>query len=306
MRIERIELEHLRQQTRPVVACIGYFDGVHKGHQALIKATIDKAKELNCESALITFDPDPWVTIKDIKDVKHITPLSERINLAVSFGIGNIYILSFTKAMADLSPEDFDHIILGSCNIRTLVCGFDFSYGRFGAGNIETLKASSNFDVIVVDAVEDAEGKISSTRITTLIENGEVDKAEQLLGYPFYINGYVKHGNAQGRKIGFPTANISFSNEYLDLKNGVYAGYVTVSGKRHRAMINVGHNPTFNYSRGISLEAHLLDFDKEIYDHRVKVEFKKYLREERKFQSILNLQMQLEQDEFSVRNLLDA
>ena len=139
MRIIHVNLKQLKKQKNPVVACIGYFDGMHKGHQALVKATIDKANELNVESALITFDPDPWVTIKGMKDVKHITPLQQRINLAVEFGIKNIFILNFTKEMAALSPIDFIKV-LDSCNIQALICGFDYHYGQFGKGNIESLR----------------------------------------------------------------------------------------------------------------------------------------------------------------------
>ena len=303
MRIVNVKLGEIRKQKNPVVACIGYFDGMHKGHQALVNATLEKAKELGVESGLITFDPDPWVTLRDAKDVKHITPLQQRINIAVELGIKNIFILNFTKEMAALSPLDFIKV-LDSCNIKALICGFDYHYGQFGKGDIESLKRDADFEVIVIDAVSDSEGKISSTRITNLIEDGEVHKAEELLGYAYRVEGYVVHGNAKGRTIGYPTANVSVPSEYLEPKSGVYACFALVDGKKYKAMVNIGHNPTFNYTETMSLEAYILDFSGDLYDKRLKISFKYYLRPEKKFKYIGNLKMQLEQDEFAVRTLL--
>ena len=303
MRIVNVKLGEIRKQKNPVVACIGYFDGMHKGHQALVNATLEKAKELGVESGLITFYPDPWVTLRDAKDVKHITPLQQRINIAVELGIKNIFILNFTKEMAALSPVDFIKV-LDSCNIKALICGFDYHYGQFGKGDIESLKRDADFEVIVIDAVSDSEGKISSTRITNLIEEGEVHKAEELLGYAYRVEGYVVHGNAKGRTIGYPTANVSVPSEYLEPKSGVYACFALIDGKKYKAMVNIGHNPTFNYTETMSLEAYILDFSGDLYDKRLKISFKYYLRPEKKFKYIGNLKMQLEQDEFAVRTLL--
>ena len=303
MRIVNVKLGEIRKQKNPVVACIGYFDGMHKGHQALVNATLEKAKELGVESGLITFDPDPWVTLRNEKDVKHITPLQQRINIAVELGIKNIFILNFTKEMAALSPLDFIKV-LDSCNIKALICGFDYHYGQFGKGDIESLKRDADFEVVVVNAVNDNEGKISSTRITNLIEEGEVHKAEELLGYAYRVEGYVVHGNAKGRTIGYPTANVSVPSEYLEPKGGVYACFALIDGKKYKAMVNIGHNPTFNYTETMSLEAYILDFSGDLYDKRLKISFKYYLRPEKKFKYIGNLKMQLEQDEFAVRTLL--
>ena len=303
MRIVNVKLGEIRKQKNPVVACIGYFDGMHKGHQALVNATLEKAKELGVESGLITFDPDPWVTLREAKDVKHITPLQQRINIAVELGIKNIFILNFTKEMAALSPLDFIKV-LDSCNIKALICGFDYHYGQFGKGDIESLKRDADFEVVVIDAVSDNEGKISSTRITNLIEEGEVHKAEELLGYAYRVEGYVVHGNAKGRTIGYPTANVSVPSEYLEPKGGVYACFALIDGKKYKAMVNIGHNPTFNYTETMSLEAYILDFSGDLYDKRLKISFKYYLRPEKKFKYVGNLKMQLEQDEFAVRTLL--
>jgi len=288
----------------PVAACIGYFDGLHIGHQELIRRTNALARENQCESALITFDPDPWVTIRGEKDVHHITTMKQRINLSVEFGIQNIFILEFSKEMSELPPHDFVTRILSMCNLKALVCGYDFRYGYRGAGTPETLAAEHLFSVTVVAPVEAGGTKVSSTRISALIENGSVREAAALLGYPFTIEGTVDHGHHQGTGMGYPTANISADREYLLPKPGVYACYVIVHHQRYRAMVNLGHNPTFNYSPVLSLEAHLLYFSGDLYGERLEVQFISFLREEKKFRSKENLIMQLEQDVQTVRKLL--
>ncbi|MBP3891761.1 MAG: bifunctional riboflavin kinase/FAD synthetase [Solobacterium sp.] len=304
MRIERIDLQHLRKIPMPTTACIGYFDGMHRGHQQLIEKTIALAKEHHCESSLITFDPDPEVTIFHLEDKKHITPLNQKINLAVRFGIKNVFIISFTKEMSELSPEDFIHKVLGCLDLKALVCGFDFHYGYKGAGNAETLQKETAFETYVINEIQEDGEKISSTRILNQLEEGKVDEVERLLGYPFEVDGYVRPGNHVGHQLGFPTANIYIHPSYQLPKPGVYAGYAYTQGKRYLAMINIGHNPTCNYQEDLSFEVHLLGFTGDLYGKRVRVLFKNYLREERKFKNIDNLRMQLEQDCFAVKRLL--
>ena len=286
-------------------ACIGYFDGMHLGHQKLIEKTISMAKEKHCESALITFDPDPWVTIKNQKDVHHISTFRERINQAVGLGIENIVILQFDKAMSMLTPDQFLHDILGRLNLQGIVCGFDFHYGAKGAGNAETLQKTAGFEVIVVDAVNDEKGKISSTRITKCIEEGKMEEATAMMGRMFEMEGIVIHGRNKGTSMGFPTANIQYSREYLIPKIGVYASYVQVGTEKYRAMVNVGHNPTMNYTDNISIEAHLFNCHKDLYGKHVVVFFVSYIREEKKFRSRENLIMQLEQDTRNINALLE-
>lgn len=305
MRIERIDLNRLRHISLPTVACIGYFDGMHRGHQALINKTLELAKEKNCESSLITFDPDPWVTIHDGEDIQHITPLNQRINMAVRFGIKNVFIINFSKDMCELSPEDFINKVMGCINLQALVCGFDFHYGYKGEGNTDTLQKQASYDVHVIGEIKEDGEKISSTRIRSLITDGNMVLTEKLLGYPYEMDGYVRHGNHKGHTLGFPTANIYFSKEFLLPKPGVYAGYIFTQGKRYRAMINLGHNPTCNYKEELSLEAHLLNFTGDLYGQRVRIQFKQFLRNEVKFKSMGNLTMQLEQDLFAVKRLLE-
>ena len=305
MRMITIETGTEKVYQGPITACIGYFDGVHLGHQALIQKTVEVAKENGSEPSLITFDPDPWVAIKGIdpSTVRHISTFRERLDRIVEFGIVNVIILKFTRDMSGLTDAQFCSDILGKLNIQAMICGFDFHYGFKGKGNSSTLAAQMHVPVYVVEAVMDEKGKISSTRICEAIEKGEMDEVRHLLGTDYSMSGTVVHGRHVGTALGFPTANIDYQNEYLVPACGVYAGYVIVKGKKHMAMINVGHNPTVNFRNDISIEAHILDFDEDIYGCSIRVIFHTFLRPEVRFANRTNLIMQLEQDRQHVRRI---
>ena len=304
MRIIQFSLDKPYIAKKPIVACIGYFDGLHLGHKKLIATTILEANKQNLEPSLITFEPDPWVTIKGLKNVKHIQTMKQRINLAAKLEIKNIIILQFTKEMADLEPDDFELKVLKPLNIHSLICGFDFHYGYCGKGNIDSLKHNRFMNTIMVDCVSEDNEKISTTRITKLIEEGNIEMANRLLDYRYQVFGKVIHGHKQGRTIGFPTANIKVDDEFIMLKSGVYAGYINVRNIWYKTMINIGHNPTFNHSDALSIEAHILDFKAEIYDETIILEFDHYLRDEKCFSNKSNLALQLEQDVQNVRKSL--
>ena len=298
MRIAYIDLNRTNNAKNRIAACIGYFDGMHRGHQTLIRRTKALADKYGCGSALITFDPDPWVTIKGIQpsETEHITTMRQKINLAVELGIENIFILKFTWEMSQLSYDEFAKRVLGQLNLRALVCGFDFHYGKNGAGNAETLRNQAFYPVEIVEAVMEDGEKISSTRITSLIKEGKIEEASFLLGHPFDLEGKVVEGRHKGTEMGFPTANIRISDEYVIPKNGVYAAWVTIDRKYYGAMVNIGHNPTLNYSEKISVEAHIFNFDGLIYGKTVSVSLLKFMRPEIQFRSRENLIMQMEQD----------
>lgn len=299
MKIWKLSLDENEKYDVPLSVCIGYFDGLHKGHQVLVNQAIELSKKLKCESGLVTFDPDPWVTLKDIKEIKHITTMKQRIELAEKMGLEHFIILDFTASMAALSPEEFMKMLMDKLILKGLVCGFDFHYGAKGKGSAATLKALSmgNFEFVQVDCIDDGFGKISSSRICECIENGDVKEANALLGFPYRVEGKVIHGNAKGSStLGFPTANCEIDEEFILPKRGVYIGRVIVNGQYKAAMINIGHNPTFNKRNMISIEAHILDFNENIYGQEIKVEFYEYIREEKKFASIEALINQLKED----------
>ena len=304
MRVMTITTATGKHYPTPICACIGYFDGVHRGHQKLIEETIQMAKEKQCESALITFDPDPWVTVRGDTDVKHICTMRQRMNLAVHLGIQNIIILKFTKDMSELSPKKFVENILGRLELKGLVCGFDFHYGHLGRGSGKSLQKTAPYDVKIVSEVKDAGGKISSTRISEALVNGKIEQVNDMLGYCYYMEGTVVHGLRQGTQMGFPTANVRYSDEYILPKLGVYAGFAVVGKSRYKAMINIGHNPTVAYTKKPSLEVHLLGYKGDLYERMIAVEFVSYLREERTFKNRSNLAMQMNQDMRDIKKIL--
>ena len=300
------DLSQIGLRKEDVVACIGYFDGVHLGHQALINKTIERAKELNAKSMLITFHPDPWSVINRKSNVKHITPLKTKLEVIQSFGIDEVIIMKFDSSFSKLSPDDFvNHVLIG-LGIVELVIGSDFKFGYRGAGNVSYLKETFGHAILTheINLEETDQDIISSTYLIQTILRGEVDKTEQLLGRPYKISGFVIHGAKTGRKIGFPTANLKIEDEFVIPKEGVYAGYVYVGDEKYQSIVNIGYNPTINTRDELSIETHILDFDQVIYGEVIHQTFNKRLRDELKFDSVDALIDQMENDEIEARKIL--
>lgn len=277
-------------------ACIGYFDGIHQGHQQLIATVVELAEQQGGTPALITFDPDPWAVIKGMDDIPHLTSMEERKKIAAQLGIELWIILEFSVEMATLSVEEFHQQILNPLQLKTLVCGYDFHYAHFGMGSVETLRKQDHFDVMVIDEISRNQEKVSSSRIERMIELGDMQEAEKLLTRPYQISGLVVHGLKNGRKIGFPTANLHMQERYVIPREGVYAGIVILHGNKYPAMINVGKNPTIGESQDNHIEAHLFDFHQDIYGEHVSFVFYQYLRKDVKFSGLNELADQLKQD----------
>lgn len=301
MKVVHIELNQI-YELESNAACIGYFDGMHKGHLELVNQAIQRANELNIKSACITFEPDPWVIIKGMKDIPHITSMKERIEIGQQCGLDYWIIVSFTKELANLSCEAFEQM-LSNMNVKSLICGFDYTYGEKGKGNVESLKKQTMFEVIEVDAVLYKDEKISSTRIEANIEKGAMQEVLQLLGRPYSIKGTIKKGSSLGKTIGYPTANLLMNYHYVMPSIGVYIGYAYVKNKHYKCMMNVGHNPTFNYQEKISVEAFLLDFDDNLYDDEMELIFIEKIRDEKKFSSKEQLIQQLNLDVLKAKKL---
>ena len=301
MKIYHIGIDHGDEIKTPITACIGYFDGLHLGHQKLVECVVETAKNTNTEPSLITFEPDPWKVIKHMEHIPHITPMKKRMQIGESLGIKNWIILDFTKSMANLSVEGFHQEVLGKLNLHTLVCGYDFHYAGMGKGNVDTLKSQREFEVKVVEEVDSEHQKISSTRIEKLLEDGRMEKAAAIMGRAYEIEGHVKEGNHIGRTVGFPTANLLMDDHYITPKQGVYVGEVLCKGIWYPAIMNVGHNPSFNYQNDTSMEAHLLDFQDDIYGEAVVFRFLSFLREECRFPGKDAFMEQLKKDEQTAR-----
>lgn len=288
-----------------LAACIGYFDGFHLGHQSLFNKTLTIAKQKSLKSALISFDPDPWVVLHGVPNANHLTTINDRKVLAEKLGFDIWISIEFDKNMASLTPSEFINK-LQSINIQELVCGFDFKFGSKGTGTIDTLllAQSDNFHVHVISEYKVDNEKVSSTRIKIALKNGNMELVKQLLGRYYQLKGIVVGGKQIGRKIGYPTANLQVNSEYVLPKMGVYAGYVTIDSLRYQAMISIGLNPTVKDDRVVSIEAHIFDFDRDIYNKEVSFVYVQYLRPELKFNSLNGLIVQLKEDEKECRKVL--
>ena len=294
MKILNLKLNEPITINEPIAACIGYFDGLHLGHQALINQTKDLAVNNGIKTCLITFNPDPH-NILEGQTFKHIESFDERLKLIEGFGFDYCLILNFNQTMADLSVEAFYDQILSHLPLKYLVCGFDFHYGYKGQGNYETLtsQAKNNFEVIKIDSVNYLGQKISSSRIRHAILEGDLKLASELLGYQYTLTGQVIHGRALGREIGYPTANLEIDAEVLLPKCGVYLGYAVHNDNRYRAMISIGNNPTVKDNLQPTVEVHLLDFNEDIYQKTIKLEVNEWLRPIIQFDSMADLKKQL-------------
>lgn len=291
------------------VAAIGFFDGIHKGHQSVIKQAVTKAKENKMESAVMTFYPHPSVVLKNNHDVKYITPLKEKQAMLAKLGVDRVYIITFNKELSALSPQDFvDHFIIG-LHIKHVVAGFDFSYGHKGQGNMDVIGEHSRglFGYTKVAKVTLDDEKISSTVIRGLLHEGDMEQVNLLLGRPLTTSGIVIEGDKRGRELGYPTANIQYHLDALLPKPGIYAVRVIIDGKHYNAMASLGTNPTFTQDRkDLSLEVNILDFSNDLYGKEIIVEWYKFIRQEEKFSSVEELVEQMEDDEKQIRHVLTS
>ncbi|WRP08486.1 bifunctional riboflavin kinase/FAD synthetase [Rossellomorea aquimaris] len=284
-----------------LVLALGYFDGVHRGHQGVIRAAVEKAKELNACSAVMTFDPHPSVVLgHKHKHIHYITPLEDKKEIIEELGVDYLFIVRFTSEFASLIPQDFvDQYIIG-LNALHVVAGFDYSYGRLGKGTMETLPFHSRdmFTSTTISKLTDDNSKVSSTFVRECLKEGDVKKVRQLLGRPFKMKGTVIHGDKRGRKIGFPTANIELAYDYLTPKVGVYAVRMKIHDKWFDGVCNIGYKPTFKnpdeYS--LSIEVHIFDFHASIYGEEVYIEWYERIRDEQKFSGIEELISQIQKD----------
>ncbi|MEK5502088.1 bifunctional riboflavin kinase/FAD synthetase [Bacillus sp. FSL M8-0168] len=290
-----------REDFPKSVMALGYFDGVHLGHQQVIRTAETIAKREGAKTSVMTFHPHPSAVLKKGSEPKDlITPLSEKISIIEGLGADYLYIVEFSPEFASLSPEEFiEQYILGF-NVCHVVAGFDFTFGKFGKGTMENFQefAKGRVRGTCVAKYSNQDQKVSSTRIRTVIGAGDVEYAAELLGRPYYVKGIVIHGDKRGRTIGFPTANIGLSDAYIVPPTGVYAVKAEIGGVSYNGVCNVGYKPTFYEKRPDqpSIEVNLFDFNREIYGADIKVEWYRRLRSEKKFGSVDELVAQISKD----------
>ncbi len=288
---------------------IGFFDGLHKGHQAVINSAKEKAEELGIRSAVMTFDPHPSHLFGEGENkVGYITHYPEKVRLLKSMGIDALFIVTFDWSLASLTPKQFVDIFLKKLNVKHVTAGFDYTFGSKGAGTMEQMGTLSDgaFGTTVIGKVTDNEEKISSTRIRKLLSEGNVEETALLLGRSYRTVGIVVDGEKRGRLLGFPTANVLPKNNTVLPANGVYAVRFTVDEKTYEGVCNVGVKPTFHdpSDRQAIVEVHVLNFDSDIYGKEAIVDWIGHIRTEQKFSSVDFLIEQIAKDKNSAKEIL--
>jgi len=303
-------IDKIERPFKNAVITIGNFDGVHIGHQALFHEVIEKADTIDGTSIVMTFEPHPVRVLKQNGHLPLITLYEQKIELIENSGVDVLICVPFTEEFAAISAKTFvEDILLKSIGMKAIVVGKDYTFGRNREGDIDLLKTYANnlgFEVVVADWIQTSKnwpGRISSTRTRELVEEGKVDEAQKLLGRYYQIRGVVTTGrNRGGRLLGFPTANITLHDE-LCPKNGVYAVAVDCMGEIFQGVANIGYSPTFD-DNVFSVEVHILDFNENIYGQKIRVDFVKRIRDEKKFSNISELSDQIKKDIVKARKTL--
>ncbi|MNK10951.1 Riboflavin biosynthesis protein RibF [compost metagenome] len=279
---------------------LGTFDGVHKGHKSILDKLIKSSKSTGCESVVLTFFPHPRMVLQQNTDLKLLNTIDEKAVLLENEGIDNLIIHPFDHAFSRLTAEEFvKDILVDKLNIYKIIIGHDHRFGRNRTATIDDLirfGQEYGFEVEKISALEINEVSVSSTKIRNALIEGNIETANDFLGYPYFINGTIVQGKQLGRTINFPTANIEVNESYkLIPANGVYVVSSVIDGKTVQGMMNIGTRPTVN-GVGTTIEVHYHDFNGDLYDTKLKVSIYHRLRDEVKFESFDALKQQLEKD----------
>jgi riboflavin kinase/FMN adenylyltransferase len=293
----------------PCAVTIGKFDGVHRGHRAVIDALIEHARRSELTSVIVTFDRNPLEVLAPDKCPQPLAGFEQELELLSETGADAAFVLVFDTAMSQLSAEEFvRRYLVETLGARTVLVGRDFRFGRGGAGTVQTLRELGEGFGFTVDVIEDVapEGaRVSSTGIRRLLAEGEVAHAARLLGRAPSVRGAVVHGAKRGRELGFPTANLAPDAQGYIPADGVYAGWLVDDGTTYPAAISVGNNPTFDGVPQKQVEAYVLDADLDLYDHVVDVAFEHRIRGMVAFQGVPTLIAQMHDDVARARELLE-
>ena len=298
-------LRHVKQPLVRPVMTIGNFDGVHLGHQDLLRRVMEDARSRGGSAVVLTFEPHPLKILAPSFAPRLILARKDKLALLRRVGIDFVVIQRFTSSFCALSPHDFVSRYLVGLGVERLWVGDDFRFGKDRAGTVEELMTwgpASGMEIEVISAVADSDHAISSSRIRALLEEGRVDIARRQLGRCHFIEGYVVKGHQRGRELGFPTANVRSRTEVVP-GNGIYATLVQVGGRQMHSVTSIGVNPTFGAGPR-TIETHLLDFDEDLYGRRLQVFFVERLREERNFPSVEGLVRQVKDDVVHARRVL--
>ncbi|AKH21418.1 bifunctional riboflavin kinase/FAD synthetase [Sedimenticola thiotaurini] len=299
-------LHNLRAEHRGCVATIGNFDGVHLGHQAVFRHLRERAAAFGLPTTVVTFEPQPQEFFTPDGAPARLTRMREKLQALKDAGIDRVVLLEFGHKLAAMSAAQFvQELLVDGLDVKFLYVGDDFRFGRQRVGDIDLLRQAGEqhgFEVANMNTLMDGEARISSTRIRQALAQGDLDLAERNLGRPYRICGRVAHGDARGRTIGFPTANIDLHRKVSPV-HGVFA--VMLYGLAEGPLpgvANIGNRPTVTGDSRYLLEVHLFNFSRFIYGEHVQVEFRKWLRDERRFESFDALRQQIAQDAEQARN----
>lgn len=297
-------IEDFKNVNKPIVT-VGTFDGVHIGHQRIIKRLKEIADKTKGETVLLTFFPHPrMILFPDSHGLKLINTLSEKIALLEQFGLDHLIILPFDKSFSQTEPEDYvKNFLIDKINLHTIVIGYDHQFGKNRKGNLSLLNKLApkyNFRVEEISAQEIDEIKVSSTKIRHAITNGDIRVATQYLNHNFTLEGKVVEGKRIGRTIGYPTANIEMEFDYKIVPaKGVYVIQSVIDGEQYNGMLNIGNRPTVAKEDNVTIEAHFFDLNKDLYDKTISIVFIEKLRNEMKFNSLDELKNQLHNDKIN-------
>ncbi|MAV64772.1 MAG: bifunctional riboflavin kinase/FAD synthetase [Pelagibacteraceae bacterium TMED124] len=294
------------------VLAIGGFDGVHHGHKEILRKLVNESRKAGIPSVLLTFSPVPFSVLSPDLFLGHIDTFNERIKKIKKSGIDILCMLPFNESLRTVTAQNFlNDILINNFNPKTIVVGYDHHFGYKKEGDFNFLKKNASkysFNLILIKKVKtNTEHNLSSSAIRELLKNGDIASANLLLGSYFTIKGVVIKGQKLGSKIGFPTINIKLDPHKIIPSRGVYIVVAKIFNKKYKAICNIGFSPTFSNKKNIKIEAHVLDFNKDVYGEEVSIEFLDFIRFEKKFQSVEMLKRQILKDknkclEYSFKN----
>ncbi len=292
------------------VVTIGTFDGVHRGHQEILRNMVNRAKEIGGESVVVTFYPHPRQVLSHDSGIRFISTQEEKITHLEALGIDNLIIIKFTKEFAAIPSEDFiKNYLVKNIHPAVLIIGYDHHFGKGRTGDFEMLYelgSQYHFKVEKIQEQDVDNVAVSSTKIRHYLENGDIKHANMLLGYEYSYIGKVVHGQQVGHKMGYPTANIEVAEEFqLIDKQGVYATFAEIGGRSYPAMTYIGKRPTMEDNRPQSIETHIISFDGTLYDKEIKIRFVDFVRDDKKFDNFEALKRQIGIDEQQIINILN-
>ncbi|MDD3899109.1 MAG: bifunctional riboflavin kinase/FAD synthetase [Syntrophomonadaceae bacterium] len=304
------EIENFKPGAEPIYLALGNFDGLHKGHQKLINEAVTAARNGNGIAAAFVFEPHPTKVLFPERAPKLLVTAQHKAELMEKLGLNLLIYNSFTLAISKCTPEEFvQNILINKLNIKQAFVGFNYTFGHRGVGTPELLRElgkKHGFEVKIIPPVEVNGQVVSSSLIRKALDAGDIKQARAMLGYDPMLEGQVIEGERRGRTIGFPTANLAVSSELNVPGKGVYAARAQIRDRIFQAVVNIGSKPTFHEEYPISIEAHLIDFDDDIYGEEMRLYFIDKIRDERRFNNVEELVGQITRDRDRAKQIVSS